>query len=159
MKALLVATVAAILATPVNAFSYRTPIPVTFESQGADRAAIETLLNTYTAAVSHKNQALFETLLLSKTIPFSGVPLSARAGDVAPETTNYEAFRRAVFQGSPFVQKFQNVHIQQDGSLAQVSLVFVNTTPKEVSWGWKTMQLLKVGGKWKIAGEFFTAHD
>jgi len=39
-----------------------------------------------------------------------------------------------------------------------VSLVFVNTSPQGSSWGWKTMQLLKVSGQWKIASEFYTGH-
>jgi len=42
--------------------------------------------------------------------------------------------------------------------LAQFSLVFVNTTATNKSWGWKTMQLVKVNGRWNIAAEFFTAH-
>jgi hypothetical protein len=50
------------------------------------------------------------------------------------------------------------VHIQQDGLLAQVSLVFVNSTAQGDTWGWKTMQLLKVAGQWKIASEFYTGH-
>jgi hypothetical protein len=39
-----------------------------------------------------------------------------------------------------------------------VSLVFVNTSPDGSSWGWKTMQLLKVSSQWKIASEFYTGH-
>ena len=48
--------------------------------------------------------------------------------------------------------------ISQDGVLADVSLVFINTTANGSSWGWKTLQLLKVNGQWKIASEFFTTH-
>jgi len=129
-----------------------TPIPATFESAGDDRKAIETLLDTYTKAVSGKDQALFETILLNKEIPFSGV------GSAINGTQHYEAFRKAVFEGPAFTQRFQNVHIDQDGALANVSLVFVNSSAEGTSWGWKTMQLLKVGGQWKIASEFYTGH-
>lgn len=64
-----------------------------------------------------------------------------------------------MFEGEPFIQRFQNIHIEQDGELAQVSLVFVNSTAKEEIWGWEMMQLVRVGGRWKIAAEFFTGHE
>jgi len=129
-----------------------TPIPAGFDSTGEDRRAIEALLNTYTTAVSTKNQALFETLLLNKSIPFSGVPTADGA------TQNYERFRKGVFEGAPFKQTFENERIQQDGPLAQVSLVFVNSDARGSTWGWKTLQLLKISGHWKIASEFYTGH-
>jgi len=133
-------------------------IPPGFDSTGADRSAIEQLLATYTRAVSTKDQALFETLLLSKDIPFSDVQSAVERKGAEGGTHRYEAFRRGVFDGPAFTQKFQDVHIAQDGPLADVSLVFVNTSPEGASWGWKTLQLLKVDGRWKIASEFYTGH-
>lgn len=138
---------------------YKTAVPITFESRGADKQAIEALLGTYTKAVSTKDQTLFETLLLNKEIPFSGVPLSITTDTGGSRTSNYEDFCKAVFKGAPFDQHFERVHIEQDGPLAHVSLVFVNTLENEVSWGWKTIQLVKIGGGWRIAAEFFTGHD
>ena len=135
-----------------------TPIPSSFESTGEDRLAIEALLDTYTKAVSTKDQALFETLLLDREIPFSDVYSAIKAKDAAAATNHYDAFRRGVFGGPPFTQKFQDVHITQDGPLAQVSLVFVNSSPDGTSWGWKTLQLLKTAGHWKVASEFYTGH-
>jgi hypothetical protein len=134
------------------------PIPASFDSAGADRQAIETLLDTYTRAVSTKDQPLFETLLLSQDIPFSDVDSAVKANGAADGTRHYADFRRGVFEGAPFTQKFQDVRIAQDGPLADVSLVFVNTSSQGTSWGWKTLQLLKVAGQWKIASEFYTGH-
>ncbi|WP_242185763.1 nuclear transport factor 2 family protein [Sphingomonas sp. CARO-RG-8B-R24-01] len=159
IKVLWAAAAATLSAAPLVAASYRTPVPTTFESRGADRRAIEAVLETYTKAVSTKNQALFETLLLNKAVPFSGIPVAQHAGSTLVDTARYEDFRKGVFDGEPFIQRFQDVHIAQDGELAQVSLVFVNSTAKEQIWGWKTMQLVKVGGQWKIAAEFFTGHE
>ncbi|WP_289445544.1 hypothetical protein, partial [Klebsiella pneumoniae] len=62
-------------------------IPAQFDSTGPDRAAIEAQLATYTRAVSTKNQALFETLLLNKSIPFSSVPATGWASGAG--TSNY----------------------------------------------------------------------
>ena len=130
------------------------PIPPSFDSVGDDRSAIEALLNSYTKAVSSKDQALFETLLLNKQISFSDVSSAISA----KETAHYESFRKGVFEVPAFTQRFQDIHVAQDGPLANVSLVFVNTSTKGMSWGWKTLQLLKVEGQWKIASEFYTGH-
>ncbi len=135
-----------------------TPIPSSFQSTGADRAAIQALLDNYTKAVSTKNQALFESLLLNTSITFSGAAQAVGSKGAVGGTQNYADFRKGVFQGEPFTQRFQDVDIRQDGPLAQVSLVFVNTDAGGSSWGWKTMQLLKVGGMWKIASEFYSGH-
>ena len=81
-----------------------------------------------------------------------------RSDDVAHSTRHYDAFLQGVFGGPPFTQTFQNVRIPQDGPLADVSLVFVNASSGHTSWGWKTLQLLRVAGKWKIASEFYTGH-
>ena len=159
MMSRIVLTGLVLFASVVNAALADTPIPRSFDAMGEDRRAIETLLSTYTTAVSTKNQALFETLLLNRNIPFCGVPATVNSA-LAPDGTaqQYERFRTGVFEGPPFTQRFQSVHIQQDGLLAQVSLVFVNSTAQGDTWGWKTMQLLKVAGQWKIASEFYTGH-
>ena len=159
MMSRIVLTGLVLFASVVNAALADTPIPRSFDAMGEDRRAIETLLSTYTTAVSTKNQALFETLLLNRSIPFCGVPAAANTALAADSAAQqYERFRKGVFEGAPFRQRFQSVRIQQDGSLAQVSLVFVNSTEQGATWGWKTMQLLKVAGQWKIASEFYTGH-
>jgi hypothetical protein len=134
------------------------PIPVAFDSVGADRKAIDLLLETYTKAVSTKNQALFETLLLNKNIQFSDARGAIQGKGADGSTQRYETFRKGVFEGPPFTQQFQNVHVSQDGPLASVSLVFVNTSAQGSSWGWKTLQLLKIDERWLIASEFYTGH-
>jgi len=158
MKVLAIALVLALTPT-CKAQTTRTSISPSFESTGADRQSVEALLDTYTRAVSTKDQALFETLLLNKEIAFSDANSAVKSDGAAGGTNHYESFRRGVFDGPPFTQEFQDVHITQDGPLAAVSLVFVNSSSEGKSWGWKTLQLLKVGGKWKIASEFYTGHD
>jgi hypothetical protein len=148
----------AVVSTGLLTGAIAAPIPADFRSTGEDRRAIETLLDTYTRAVSGKDQALFETLLINKEIPFSDAPAAIKANGAERGTEGYESFRKDVFEGPAFTQRFQDIHIEQDGPLASVSLVFVNSSPQGSSWGWKTLQLLKVGGHWKIASEFYTSH-
>lgn len=134
------------------------PIPTTFASQGADRQAISVLLESYTTAVNTRNRALFESLLLDTKVSFSAVPGGPRPDTGSEATRGYDSFAQSVFSGPPFHQDFQDIQILQDGSLASVSLVFVNKAASGQSWGWKTLQLLEVEGHWKIASEFYTGH-
>jgi hypothetical protein len=120
-----------------------------------DRRAIADLLDAYSMAVTRKDRAAFETLLLSPDIPFSYVP-TAPAGSDAAAWRNYDDFRRGVFKGPAFTQRFRDVTIRQHGALADVDLVYVNTDAHGSHAGWKTMQLLKVDGRWRVASEFFT---
>jgi hypothetical protein len=137
----------------------RVPVlPEPESSVAAEQKAIRALLDNYTKAVSTRNQPLFESLLLNEHIPFSHASSAVERAKQVDGTQNYEQFRKGVFAGPPFTQRFQDIHITQDGSLAQVSLIFVNTSASGVSWGWKTLQLLEVDGQWKIASEFFTTH-
>jgi hypothetical protein len=156
---LLVLTFFLAAALPTSVPALATPVPADFESVGDDRKAIEELLDTYTKAVSSKNQALFETLLLNKEIPFSDATSAVKANGADDGSQHYEMFRKGVFEGPAFTQRFEHIHIEQDGPLADVTLVFVNTSAGGSSWGWKTLQLLKVGGRWKIASEFYTGHS
>lgn len=155
---LLASALLVIAGTLCHAESPATSIPSSFESAGADREAIQLVLDTYARAVTAKDETLFETLLLNKDIPFSHVGSAIRGAGAPGSTAHYDEFKRGVFGGAPFTQRFQDVHISQDGPLANVSLVFVNSATDGTRWGWKTLQLLKVAGKWKIASEFYTGH-
>jgi hypothetical protein len=148
----------ALLLTPAATSPQQPPVSASFESTAPDRSAIQALLDTYARAVSTKDQRLFETLLLSQSIPFSSVEAAISAADRDNGTGNYPAFRKGVFEGDRFTQRFKDIHIKQDGALANVTLVFVNSREESTSWGWKTLLLLKVAGTWKIASEFYTSH-
>ena len=132
-------------------------IPSEFDSTESDRTAIAALLDTYTRSVSTKDRAGFEGILEDTHIPFSAVGAEGAKGPEAG-LHSYDDFAREVFGGPPFKQTFRDVSIHQDGPLANVTLVFLNDGSSVSSWGWKTLQLLKIEGRWKIASEFFTLH-
>jgi ketosteroid isomerase-like protein len=137
-----------------------TPSP----ASAPDRAAIEQVLNNYTTAVTNGDEALFMTILLDDQIPFFA------AGDVATQplalksadTHAFAAFKRAVFHSNTRLhQTFDHVSIEQDKSLACVRLHFITRVVSSgaAAEGWKTLQLLKLGDQWKIAGEFYTVRS
>jgi ketosteroid isomerase-like protein len=129
-----------------------------------DTAAIERVLRAYTTSVSTADEATFESLLLNEEVPFTSTDELVAAGANAPkvDTRRYSRFRKSVFENAvQYTQHFYNVHIQQDGDLAQVSLDFVTKAVKKGGggFGWKTLQLVKIKGQWKIASEIYTVRD
>jgi hypothetical protein len=118
-------------------------------------------LTAYTPAVTNGDRTTFESLLLNEQIPFSSTDeIAGRQGN-APDTRHYASFRDPVFaSGVKYTEKFYNVHIAQDGPLAQVSLDFLT---KKINgggaYGWKLLQLIKIQGQWKIASELYTARS
>jgi hypothetical protein len=133
------------------------------QNDPAEKHAIERVLSTYTASVSKDDEATFSSILLNDQIPFSSTgELRLDKADAAHlQTSRYAGFKQAIFaSGQHYEQKFYNVRIEQDGHLAQVSLDFVtkNTLTHKAGYGWKSLTLLKVGGQWKIASEFYTAY-
>ena len=136
-------------------FGKNAPLP-------ADDQAIRQLLTAYTTAVSDGDEAAFKTLLLDERIPFTGVGsrISSTA-DRPYDDRNFAGFDDEIFKsGVRYTQSFYNIHILQDGLLAQVSLDFVTREASSANggWGWKILQLVKVDGAWKIASEFYTGH-
>lgn len=131
------------------------------QTNAEDIRAIEKVLETYTTSVTNGDKATFEAVLLNEAIPFSSTDELAAPGAIERniDTRRYPQFRKAVFEsGGRYTQRFDNVQIKQDGALAQVSLDFITKETKSGSGacGWKTLQLLKSQGRWKIASEFYT---
>ncbi|WP_158755393.1 hypothetical protein [Dyella sp. S184] len=124
-----------------------------------DRQAIEALLASYTRCVTEHDEAGFRALLLDEKIPFASVQESAASAN-PPDLRQYEDFRQAVFaSGQRYREKFYNVRIEQHGPLAQVSLDFLTqqiSGNRRSSAGWKVLQLVKVGDRWKIASALYT---
>jgi hypothetical protein len=147
------------VAMSANAAGDKVPHIVT----AADQAAIASLLASYTNAVTTGNEAAFSRLLLNENIPFFCTDLLAKPSTTSEslDVRQYQGFRDAVFRSHPsLTQRFSNVHIEQDGDLAAVSLDFVTleTGTTHGSYGFKTLQLIKVAGTWKIASEFYSAY-
>ena len=143
------------------------PPPATFaghhEATSEDATAIEHLLDAYRAAVKAGDQPAFAALLLNEHVPFLAVQSRALGKATADgvDQARYADFRSAIFGSAQrYEQRFDHVRILQDGALAQVSLDFVTVDAgtDNGGYGWKTLELLKGGGQWRIASEFFTAY-
>ena len=125
------------------------------------RKQIQEVLDNYAKGITTGDRALFESQLLDEKIPFFGLgeKLSASFKPISQGLQGYAGFRKAVFEsGKKYSQKISNISIEQDGDLAQASLDFETTLVEsgESLRGWKTLQLLKVQGRWKIVSELYT---
>lgn len=133
------------------------------DQNAAEHLAIANVLETYSTAVSKRDESLFLTTLVSQAITFFSV---GDSNSVEPELTtarmqNYKSFSDGIFHSDErYLQTFERIQISREGALATASLYF--TTHRLVSGGtshgWKTLQMVKVGTQWKIASEIFTAH-
>ena len=158
LVALLAATCASAIAVPAPPSSFGA-----HAASPADDAAIHQLLDRYRAAVKAGDEKAFAALLLNEHVPFTGVSSSAlaKASPGGVDIQRYADFRSAIFGSAQrYEQRFDNVRILQDGALAQVSLDFVTVDAgtDNGGYGWKTLELLKVGGDWRIASEFYTGY-
>lgn len=126
-----------------------------------DNIAINKLLSNYTESVSSGNRTLFESQLLDVNIPFAAVGPKMAAASGLQSIQDYRGFRAAIFDsGTKYQQRFSNVHIEQLGNVAQVSLDYETAEQGKPydGKGWKVMQLIKFNGQWKIVSEFFTGY-
>nr|WP_297525273.1 nuclear transport factor 2 family protein [uncultured Roseateles sp.] len=126
-----------------------------------DLALIQQLLAQYTASVTDGDARRFESQLLDLNIPFSGVAKDFGASAGLANVQNYPGFKQAIFgSGKRYKQRFSNVKIEQVGLLAQVSLDYETALQEDDDGGkgWKVLHLLKVGGHWKIASEFYVGY-
>lgn len=157
-KALSLSSAVALLLVLSPAFGRDTR---TAASSSEDRGEIEKVLATYCTAVSTGNEALFMSTILDDQISFfsAGQAASQDGALRSAGTRDFASFRRSVFHsGHHYQQSFDRVRIEQDGSLAQVSLHFITREqgPDGGGEGWKALAMLKVGGQWKIVSEFYT---
>ncbi|WP_431265912.1 nuclear transport factor 2 family protein [Roseateles chitinivorans] len=126
-----------------------------------DQTLIHQLLAQYTSSVNEGDAKRFESLLLDLNIPFSGVSKDFGASAGLASVQNYQGFKQALFgSANRYKQRHSNIKIEQVGLLAQVSLDYETALQQEPysGKGWKVLHLLKVGGQWKIASEFYVGY-
>ena len=100
---------------------------------------------TWCAALKDKSQA--------KEIEKSGIK-SARSNYFSG---SYQAFIRSLFRYRSTEDKFDNIKIIEDGTVASVSMDYSFWADnKMTNWGGKYLLLIKRGGKWKITSVIYS---
>jgi hypothetical protein len=138
-------------------------------TQGAsDNAAIRKILNSFTQAIIKKDSATLASLFANTPIAF----LSVRGAETVaylkkkdPSTPfiqirNYKDFITYVAQAKDQLEeKFYNVRIRTDGSVASLSSDYSFWSNNQKSnWGQENWELVFNGTDWKIAGIFWSVN-
>ena len=132
----------------------------------SDTAAIRKILNSFTQAIIKKDSATLASLFANTPIAF----LSVRGAETVawlkkkdPSTPfiqirNYKDFIAYVAQTKDRLEeKFYNVRIRTDGSVASLSFDYSFwSNNKKSNWGEENWELIYNGTDWKIAGIFWS---
>ena len=72
-------------------------------------------------------------------------------------SSNYRQFMRGLFRYGSTEDKFDNIRIHEDGTVASVLMDYSFWVDnKMTNWGSKYLSLIKRGGRWKITGVIYS---
>jgi len=141
-------------------------IPAFAQVKPDDRSEISKLIEDYSQSVIERDSTTFYDLF-NEGIVIWGAVLAERsaAKDVVnakPVRNNYSSgsykgFMRALFRYSSAEDKFDNIRIVTDGSVASVMMDYSFwANSKMTNWGGKYLGLVKREGKWKISSVIYS---
>lgn len=112
-----------------------------------DKIEITALIQTYSESVINKDSVTFYSLFNNGPVIWCGVEIDSSGYFFS----TYKGFMRAVFRLHSAEDKFDNIRITTDGSVASVMMDYSFWANDQMSnWGCKYLSLLKEHGKWKI---------
>ena len=135
--------------------------------QQKDRKEILQLIEKYSAAVISRDSATFYELFNNGQVTWAG-SLSQRSQDKEIESGkstsssayfmgSYQQFMRGLFKYSSTEDKFDNIQITTDGTVASVTMDYSFwANRKMTNWGGKYLGLIKKEGRWKITSVIYS---
>ncbi|MBB6130613.1 Cif family virulence factor [Mucilaginibacter lappiensis] len=138
------------------------------QQKTADRNEITEVINNYGKYVIEKDSTAFYSLFNDGPVTWcaalkersqarefekNGIK-SARRSYFAG---SYKAFMRSLFRYKSTEDKFDNIRITEDGTVASVSMDYSFWADnKMTNWGGKYLTLIKRDGKWKITSVIYS---
>jgi len=132
-------------------------------AQTKDEIAIRTMMDDFMNCIKTRDEAKFVSLFQDPVI-WTGVYTDRTFKKVVTEypdekiyfTDNYKAFIKS-FKDNKSEEKFDNVKIIQDGSIASANFDYSFWhDDKMLNWGKEIWTLMKTDGKWKITSVSFS---
>lgn len=133
------------------------------QDAAAQKQQIEAVIEAFRTSIIEKDKAKFTALLFSEDIPWTSVVTEetlARMRKKKPEAKRVypsvgkgtiEFIDSIVAEKEPQEEKFENVHIETDGSIASVWFDYsYHDGAKKTNWGKETWQLVRTDDGWKI---------
>ncbi|MBB6109156.1 Putative lumazine-binding [Mucilaginibacter lappiensis] len=146
---------------------------ITIQQSHAQQAAdnkkeINNIITKYTQSVITKDSITFYSLFNDGPVIWCGVvkdrsqaketeKKGAKVGKSNYFAASYKGFLRALFSYKSTQDKFDNIRIVEDGTVASVTMDYSFWADnKMTNWGGKYLGLIKRDGKWKITSVIYS---
>lgn len=138
------------------------------QQKSDDKAAINNIINQYSKSVIEKDSVTFYSLFNEGTVTWcAALKDNSQAREIAEKgkkavgsnyfSGSYKGFLRALFRYKSTEDKFDNIKIIEDGTVASVTMDYSFwANDKMTIWGSKYLTLIKRDGKWKITSVIYS---
>jgi hypothetical protein len=133
--------------------------------ESADKKEIRQILTTFMDCLVKKDSTRFYALFNEEPVVWVGIfrEKTKRAMLKSDSTmptyfiSTYKEFFRGLAPGAAYEEKFYNVDIIEDGSIAAVNFDYSFwENNKKTNWGKESWGLVKINNKWKITNVLFS---
>lgn len=130
-----------------------------------DKDDIKQVINTFMTCLVKKDSIKFYNLFNSDPVVWVGVFKDKTQQDrISKDSTkknyfisNYKSFYRSISELGTDEEKFYNIKIDNDESIATVSFDYSFwEKDKKINWGKESWHLVKIKDEWKIASVIFS---
>lgn len=141
---------------------------VSAQEKADDKAEINKILNQYAKSVIEKDSITFYDLFNDGTVTWcAAIKDRSQARELQKKgkkaagsnyfSGSYKGFLRALFSYQSTEDKFDNIHMIEDGTVASVTMDYSFwANHKMTNWGGKYLSLIKRDGKWKITSVIYS---
>lgn len=138
------------------------------QQKTADKKEINTIIKLYSESVIKRDSILFYSLFNDGTVTWCAAikdksqsrELEKKEGEKVRSnyfSGSYKGFLRSLFKHEATEDKFDNIHIIEDGTVAAVTMDYSFWADnKMTNWGGKYLTLIKRDGKWKITSVIYS---
>ena len=133
-----------------------------------NRTEITDVINKYSKSVIEKDSTAFYSLFNDGVVTWCAAlkqrsqakkfeKIGIKSAHRSYFSGSYQGFMRSLFSYKSTEDKFDNIRIIEDGTVASVSMDYSFWADhKMTNWGGKYLTLIKRDGKWKIASVIYS---
>lgn len=131
----------------------------------AGKTEIRQLLTTFMDCITKKDSVTFYSLFHEQPVTWVGVYRDKTSEAIVKKDSTaktyfkdtYQEFFRYILSTQQTEEKFYNVDIVEDGSIASVTFDYSFwENNKKTNWGKESWGLVKINGQWKITSVLFS---
>lgn len=138
------------------------------QQQTTDKKEINTIIERYSESVIKRDSITFYDLFNDGTVTWcASIKDQSQSKEEAIKgiqkarnsyfAGTYKDFLRGLFRYQATEDKFDNIHIMEDGTVASVTMDYSFWADnKMTNWGGKYLTLIKRDGKWKITSVIYS---